>query len=252
MDNKQNKYQKDDVSSVWAKVAQYHDYNAYWSNLGNKANLNVLCSHIGNLSGKRIIEFGSGSGLMSVALCQKGANVAILDISSKYLEMALSNFASVGVYHPEHYLADALNSNLPSNTFDVVWNGGVIEHFLDSGKEKLILEMFRITKPGGQVIVLVPNSKCWQFQIVQALQKWRGTWICGFEDDMSPHRLLRICERLGLKGATAYAFNTIAGWLYVPKLERPLKWLGLDTIENHCRRSCIGFISVLVIPKDEE
>ena len=45
------------------------------------------------------------------------------------------------------------------NTFDVVINEGVVEHWLDSAERAMVLrEMTRITSPGGTVAVLVPNG----------------------------------------------------------------------------------------------
>ena len=40
------------------------------------------------------------------------------------------------------------------NSFDVVWNQGVLEHFTEP--EKAIKEMYRVTKPNGIVAILVP------------------------------------------------------------------------------------------------
>lgn len=247
--NKQNRYQKNDVVSIWDTVAQNYKRESYWGGKENQANFQVLLSHIGNPMRKRIIEIGCGSGFTSIALAQRGAKCAILDISPISLESAVSNFVAAGLPVPEHYLADALDSNIPSNTFDIVWNGGVIEHFFDEGKEKLILEMFRIAKPSGQVIIMVPNRWCWQFQLIQAWQKWRKTWAYGFEDDMSPRDLKHMCVRLGFNDYTVYAFNTILGWRWIPKLDRVIKMLGWETLGHHCQRSWMGFVSVLVIRK---
>ncbi len=48
-------------------------------------------------------------------------------------------------------------ADLKDGTFDVCYNYGLLEHF-QSEKQKMILEqMVRLTKPGGMVIVAVPN-----------------------------------------------------------------------------------------------
>ena len=131
----------------------------------------------------------------------------------------------------------------------MVWNGGVIEHFLDDGKALLIREMARICAPGGVVVILVPNRLCWQFQLRQAWQKMRKTWKYGFEDDMSPGRLLRMARRLRLADVEAYAFNPVAGWHFIPYARRILAWLRPETLERHKRRAITGMLSVLVITK---
>jgi len=44
-------------------------------------------------------------------------------------------------------------------SFDVVFNEGVVEHWLDRAERvKVIKEMARVTKKGGHVIIMVPNG----------------------------------------------------------------------------------------------
>lgn len=242
-------YQPDDVAAVWDKVSRRYNYDAYVRGPDNQANLRALLDHIGDPAGKRIIEVGCGSGFTSLALAQRGAQCALLDLSPEALAGAKAAFAQHGLPEPESYLDDALQSEVPSDRFDLVWNGGVIEHFYDSGKALLMREMLRMAKPGGLVVIMVPNRWCWQFQIMQAWQKLRGTWKYGFEDDMSPRRLRRMAESMGLGGLSAYAFNPVVGWRWVPMLRRVLRRLGLETVERHSRRTPTGFVSVLVIRK---
>jgi len=109
--------------------------------------------------------------------------------------------------------------------------------------------MLRIAKPGGSVVITVPNAWCWQFQVMQAWQKLRGTWSFGMEDDMSPRRLAALCGEIGVTPSETYAFNTVLGWRWVPLIKKIVKYGRLETLERHCRRSWMGFVSVLVIHK---
>lgn len=241
--------QKGDTVAIWDAVGKGYDRDKYWKGLENIANLKELLSHIGDPAGKRIIEVGSGSGFTSIALAGRGANVAILDISPVSLRYAVAQFEACGLPPPEHHEADALDNGLPSDTYDIVWNGGVIEHFFDEGKKRLIKEMLRIAKPGGRVVITVPNAWCWQFQVMQAWQKLRGTWSFGMEDDMSPRRLAALCGEIGVTPSETYAFNTVLGWRWVPIIKKIVKYGRMETLERHCRRSWMGFVSVLVIHK---
>lgn len=67
-------------------------------------------------------------------------------------------------YCPEADLrtADLENEKLPypDNYFDVIYSKSVIEHFYYP--EKLVHEIYRVLKPGGLVITLVPD---WEFNI---------------------------------------------------------------------------------------
>lgn len=243
------KCQEEETVKVWENVSQYYDLKKYWDLPENHANLEHLLNYIGSLSGKRIIEVGSGSGFTSLALAKKGALCAFLDVSAASLKIVKDNFINMGLQVPECYNEDALSNHIPSNSFDIVWNGGVIEHFYDDGKKKLILEMLRIAKPGGKVIILVPNALCIQFQIIQAWQKFRKTWQYGFEDDMSPKRILNMCKQFNLNIIDCYAFNPILGWRQYPIVNRLLKICGYETIKHHSKRSRIGFVTIIAIQK---
>ncbi len=249
MSEQSNKYQKDNLVTVWDSVSEEYDEASYWQLPENLANLETLVQHMGNPAGKRVLEVGCGSGLTTLALAQRGALCSLLDFSPVALDHAAVAFRRAGLPAPEQFLQDALHNSLPSDTFDLVWNGGVIEHFYDEGKILLIQEMVRLCAPQGVVVILVPNRLAWQLQIRQAWQKMRGTWKYGFEDDMSPGRLLRMAKRLGHHDAIAYAFNPVAAWRWIPRTTKILRWIGVDTLKHHMRRSATGLISVLVIRK---
>jgi ubiquinone/menaquinone biosynthesis C-methylase UbiE len=243
-------YQREDLASTWDKVSAEYNEAEYWKMPENHANLQTIVDHLGDPAGKRIIEVGCGSGLTSLALAQRGAHCALLDISPVALATAAEGFARAGLPAPEQYLQDALHNTLPADSFDLVWNGGVIEHFVDEGKALLMREMVRLCKPGGLVLVLVPNRLAWQLQLRQWLQKKRGTWKYGFEDDMSPRRIRRMAVRNGYGECETYAFNPIATWRWLPRTSKILRWLGVDTLEHHMRRSPTGLITVLAIRKE--
>jgi SAM-dependent methyltransferase len=243
-------HQRDNIAEIWNSVSQAYDPGEYWRLPENLANLEVLLSHIGPPGGKRILEMGCGSGYTSLALAERGALCTLLDLSPEALSVAAESFTRAGLPAPELVNEDALHTSLPTGTFDVVWNGGVIEHFYDSGKNLLIQEMVRLTKPGGVVIILVPNRLCWYFQIVQAWKKLYGTWKYGFEDDMSPGRLARMCRRQGHPPEATYAFNPVLGWRWIPFIgARLARLFGDRRLERHLRRARTGFVTVAVIRK---
>jgi len=242
--------QQEDLVDVWDNVAKYYSFEDYWADPASHAWLGRLRSHIGEPSGQRVLEVGCGSGLMSLALAQQGACVSLLDISPVALQRAREVFAAKHQPIPTCYRADALHSGIAENSFDVTWNCGVIEHFTNEGKRQLVMEMVKMTKPGGKVIIMVPNRWCWPFQIGQAYMKLRRTWPYGNEDDMSPMRLKRLCRRLDVEHYDAYSFDPVLGWYWLPFLGARLKrCLGPRPVEKHMQRSIIGWMSVLVIEK---
>jgi 2-polyprenyl-3-methyl-5-hydroxy-6-metoxy-1,4-benzoquinol methylase len=239
-----------EVAARWDAVASGYEQPRYWCAPENHANLYWLLHEIGDPRGKSVIEVGCGSGFMSLALAKRGATCSLLDISPRSLELATASFSAAGLRPPPCYLEDALRSSVLAESFDVVWNGGVIEHFVDAEKERLLQEMLRMAKPGGLVVVLVPNAWCWPFRLKQALLKARGRWAYGFEDDLSPRRLRRLCKRIGVTTETVYAFNPILGWCWYSKLRWLIARVGWNTPELHRRRSWMGFVSVVAIRKE--
>ncbi len=240
---------KDDLVETWNSVSGLYEEKQYWKAPENIANLQILLSHIGDPKGQHIIEVGCGSGFTSAELARRGARCSLIDISPIALETARKAFVASGLEDPQCFNEDALANTVESDSYDLVWNGGVIEHFYDEGKELLLKEMLRMCKPGGLVIVTVPNRWCLQFQAVQWWQKLSGTWKYGFEDDMSPRRLRRLCKKIGVRSSSASAFNPVLGWRWVPVARRFLNLLELETVEKHRQPSIIGFLSVLSIRK---
>ena len=241
-----------EVAARWDRVAGGYEAEQYRRAPENEANLYWLLRQLGDPRGQSVIEVGCGSGLTSLELARRGARCALLDISPASLERARAAFAAAGMPAPACYLEDALGSRVPSDAFDLVWNGGVIEHFADAEKARLLREMLRMARPGGLVVVLVPNAWCWPFQLKQALLKRQGRWAYGFEDDMSPRRLRRLCAEVGVGRAEVFAFNPILGWSWYSKLRAGIRLLGLDTPAQHRRRSRTGFVTLAAIRKGEE
>jgi SAM-dependent methyltransferase len=73
------------------------------------------------------------------------------------------------------FLANTLEG-LPCTgaTFDVVVAGELIEHVLDT--EKLVSEIFRTLKPGGEIVLSTPNTSFWR-NFLQLLLKQNPFWV---------------------------------------------------------------------------
>jgi len=122
------------------------------------------------------------------------ARITLVDISPKSLAFARRHFEGLGL-RARYAIQDGLNLGFRDGSFDVVWNGGVIEHFTDEGKVALIREMYRITRPGGLLLIVVPNALDLPFRLGKWIAERRGKWIFGYEDDLSEGRFRRLAER---------------------------------------------------------
>lgn len=125
-------------------------------------------------SDARILDAGFGSGRFCFALAADltQSEVVGIDISQSLVDDA-SNVASVlGHRNLTLEQADIFAMPFDDAMFDVVFNEGVIEHLSDY--DRAVKEMIRVTKPGGKVIVGVPNWYCFPHTIRKFVIKMIG------------------------------------------------------------------------------
>ncbi|HMI32188.1 MAG TPA: methyltransferase domain-containing protein [Candidatus Limnocylindrales bacterium] len=242
-------YQQPDLVDVWDKVSERYrtiDLEAP----DHRANMERFLESVGPPAGRSFCEVGSGSGTTSAALARMGAKITLVDISPKSLAFARNHFEGQGL-HARYAIQDGLKLGFRDGVFDVVWNGGVIEHFTDDGKVALIREMYRVTRPGGLLLIVVPNAHDWPFRLGKWIAERRGKWIFGYEDDLSEGRFRGLAARAGLPRIELTAHNPIVGWWFLPFGRWTMDWLGLNTREWHARHSRFGHALTLAARKPE-
>jgi SAM-dependent methyltransferase len=96
------------------------------------------------------LDLGCREGYWSKRIEALGYEVASIDIEKRYHKCTVMD----------------ANKPLPfpDQSFDLVWSSEVIEH-LDS-PQKIMTELKRILKPGGQIILTTPNSYFWLFKLL--------------------------------------------------------------------------------------
>ncbi len=240
-------YQQADLVQVWDRVADTYvgidlsapDHRAYHEH---------VIRSVGPPQGRSICEVGCGSGTTSAILGGLGARVTLVDLSPRSLALARGHFERLG-QRADYCRQDGLRMGFRDASFDVVWNGGVIEHFSDEGKVALIREMWRVTRPGGLLLIMVPNALDLPFILGKRLAEWRGKWIFGFEDDLSVSRFRGLASAAGVAAAEFHAHNPIVGWWFLPWGRGITRRLGLNTAEWHAKRSRFGHVLTLAARK---
>lgn len=107
----------------------------------------------GRHSGGRLLDIGTGSGLISLGARSLGLKVQALDHPGrKWMETWLARY---DVGFTGHDLT-AMPMPLPDDSFDVVVFQDVVEH-LPFSSRALFADIRRVLKPGGEVIVCTPN-----------------------------------------------------------------------------------------------
>lgn len=103
--------------------------------------------------GGKVLDVGCGPGVMVEALSDLGCEFWGVDPSARMVEEASAAFASIRKAHFAVGFAEQLA--YPCQTFDAVICMGVLERIADDAQA--LKEMIRVLRPGGSLIVTVPN-----------------------------------------------------------------------------------------------
>jgi 2-polyprenyl-3-methyl-5-hydroxy-6-metoxy-1,4-benzoquinol methylase len=113
------------------------------------------------LDGKLVLDFGCGNGAQTAEYMQDGCNIVALDVDEgdlKELSKHLQSGRGKSVL-PVRY--DGWSLPVADASVDVVLCYEVIEHVPD--ERQALREIRRVLKPGGEVVLSVPN-KAWVFE----------------------------------------------------------------------------------------
>ena len=126
----------------------------------------VILIFFGDLSGKRVLDIGCGKGrfLRIMKKLYPRSLLWGLDISPKML-----NFIPKGISRRQGVM-----TNLPfeDNFFDMVFASQSLEHAVEV--ENAVMEMCRVTKVGGKIVVIDKNIKKWGSLATPHWEKWFG------------------------------------------------------------------------------
>jgi SAM-dependent methyltransferase len=153
-----------------------------------------------DVKGKRVLEVGAGTGRDSLALAKRGAHVVTIDYSDQSLRLIR------GVAGTELGIVcgDALSLPFTDKSFDIVFHQGLLEHFrqpLD-----LLRENHRVLRPGGHVLVDVPQRWHYYTLMKHALMAV-NRWFAGWETEFSAGELSRLLRAAGFEVTDAYGSN---------------------------------------------
>jgi 2-polyprenyl-3-methyl-5-hydroxy-6-metoxy-1,4-benzoquinol methylase len=125
-------YHKGEQSPIWGPV---------WSQV--------------DVSGKNVLDYGSGDGGFSFELARRGAVVEGIDISESLVEFATRRIPE-GVLRPKFSVRDAHATGFPDESFDYVFGNGILHHL---ELERAYREVARVLKPGGRAFFMEPMEQ---------------------------------------------------------------------------------------------
>jgi len=164
----------------------------------------------GPVAGKLVLEIGAGSGRDLLALAAMGARGIVLDYSPASLALVRQQAAARGI--PVLLVqADATRMPFRDGALDVSFHQGLLEHFRDP--RPLLAENARITKPGGRVLVDVPQT--WHlYTLMKKTLILMNRWFAGWETQFTVGRLERLVAESGLEVVRTYGDWMVPGLGY--------------------------------------
>jgi ubiquinone/menaquinone biosynthesis C-methylase UbiE len=158
---------------------------------------------LGDVAGKRIVDFGCGSGANSVLLANRGAHVWGIDISEDLLRLARRRLAVSGRDGGATFIAgSAHDMPFPDNSVDVVF-GIAILHHLDL--DLVSREVLRVLKPGGRAIFQEPVRNSTMLRFVRSLIPYRAPDISPYERPLTDAELKRFGQGFRKWSVRAFA-----------------------------------------------
>lgn len=209
------------------------DYGDFWHGVGGEFpdlggasstglyrddEIRLLSSQVRDWRGVRILKTDLWDEARNTRIMQwaasEGAQVFGIDISEPTLRLAHGGFAPGAL---RAALADTRRLPFADASFDVVYSMGTIEHFDES--ESAVREMARVLRPGGRLLLGVPN----RFDpFLRPLLVWSlwvlGKYDYGFEKSYSRGALRRMLERAGLTVVDESGILFMPGWLRMADL----------------------------------
>ncbi len=142
--------------------AQYADaYEALVAREDAQGNILKALQSICPLTGLHVVEFGAGTGRLTLLLAPLVSRVAAFDASAHMLEVTRAKVAAQGLSNVHIEVADNRSLPVPSASADLAIEGWSFGHavgwYPESWKQEIssmIAEMDRVLRPGGTAILM--------------------------------------------------------------------------------------------------
>ena len=125
-----------------------------------------------NIKGKDVLEIGFGMGTDHLNMARRGARMYGIDLTAKHYDITRTRLKLYGL-KSRLIVGDAETLPYADGLFDFVYSFGVVHHSPDT--RKIVSEICRVLKPGGQCYLSVYNKNSiffwWSIFIVEYLLK---------------------------------------------------------------------------------
>lgn len=141
------------------------EYDAWYKTslgaISDRLEKELVFSLIEIKQGDAVLDVGCGTGNYTIELAKRGADVIGIDSSEEMLAWARIK-AQKAYIEASFMAADATNLPFPDSFFDTVLSNGLLCFLKEP--EKALMEMHRVLKPGGRLVIGVLNRwSPWSF-----------------------------------------------------------------------------------------
>jgi len=171
--------------NIFDSLAKEWDQNS--NRVKNAKTLYEKLDTLLDLEGKKIIDYGAGSGLLSTLLAQKASEVLALDSSKKMLEQIDKKIKDYKIPNITTLHHDIQKDDLPKN-YDLFVSSMTLHHIEDT--KEFIAKAKSSLEKGGHIALLDLCSEDGSFHS----RGNDGVYHFGFDLD----ELRSLCEELGL------------------------------------------------------
>lgn len=144
-----------------------------------------------------IIELGCGTGYTSYRISRMipTKKITLVDSNAHMINIAKRTFLNVAC-KKEFIQKDFFKLNLKQK-YDLVHSGGVVEHFNDDKRKKLINLHAELVAPDGYCIIYAPTPT-FSYRLVRRISEMLGLWNFPDEVPIRKTQLIREVQEAGL------------------------------------------------------
>ena len=106
---------------------------------------------------ERVLDLGCGWGTFCWALGDRVAEMVGVDFSQKSIDLCESRLARSAIDGVSFLCADARDTGLEAEGFDLVIGADLVEHLYPEDSQAVIAEAFRVLKKGGRLSLWTPH-----------------------------------------------------------------------------------------------
>lgn len=121
---------------------------------------------VDSLEYKEVLEIGVGNGSHAQLLAAHAREFTGIDITDYAVQSTARRLSTFGLPGSIRRM-DAERLEFPDRSFDFIWSWGVIHH--SSNTERILREMHRVLRPGGEAVVMVYHRGWWNYYAVGIL-----------------------------------------------------------------------------------